>query len=75
MISDLGPMPKIQNSEIIEILKHVIELKYENVALQTVEIMFKWYWSFNLLMASGNKKVTHTLTNLPPKAAGLFKYE
>ena len=75
MISDLGPMPKIQNSEIIEILKHVIELKYENVALQTVEIMFKWYWSFNLLMASGNKKVAHTLTNLPPTAAGLFKYE
>ena len=75
MISDLGPMPKTQNSEIIEILKHVIELKYENVALQTVEIMFKWYWSFNLLMAGGNKKVTHTLTNLQPKAAGLFKYE
>ena len=29
---------------------------------------------FNPLMRGGNKKVTHTETNLQLKAAGLFQY-
>ena len=29
---------------------------------------------FNPLMPSGNEKVTHTSTNLQPKAADLLKY-
>ena len=35
---------------------------------------FKKKSNFNPLMPGGNKKVTHTLSNLQLLAAGLFKY-
>ena len=37
-------------------------------------IDFESFDVINPLMPSGNKKVTHTQTNLHLKAAGLFKY-
>ena len=33
-----------------------------------------WIAWIDLLMPGGNKKITHTSTNLQLKAAGLFKY-
>ena len=59
-----------------EIIGHSLKSKL-HLTTATIHFFYKKLsnWSsFNPLMPGGNKKVTHTWTNLHLEAAGLFKY-